>query len=42
MSKSSFSLLNGSYPERMHKGVFEHTTIPMIGSVTTEAVKGGN
>lgn len=41
MSKSSFSLLNGSHPERMHKGLFEHTTIPMLSSVTTEAVQRG-
>lgn len=41
MPKSSFSLLNGSHPERMHKGVFEHTTTPMLSSVTTEAVQRG-
>lgn len=39
MSKSSFSLLHGSHPERMHKGPLEHTTIPMLSSVTTQAVQ---
>lgn len=42
MSNSSFLLLNGSHPERMHKAVFEHTMIPVISSVTTKEVEGGN